>query len=92
MKITENRFLSPYDLRSVCIENDWYTKGDNEEYSALMDKASICKNITTNNLYEIARNICEHSNMRGYWNEKEAIEGIMFSLAQKLVATFAIEE
>ena len=34
----ETRCLESGKLRALCIKHDWYTRGTNEEYSALFDR------------------------------------------------------
>lgn len=56
----EVRQLSASDLRALCIEENWYTGGTNEEYYNLMTKTEK-ENITTDDIVEIAGDIVEHS-------------------------------
>lgn len=55
--------VSPYKLRRLCIDNEWYTRGSNSDYSRLMD---YCRNYgkdisVVDYLYTIAKDIKEHS-------------------------------
>lgn len=59
----EVRKMLGYDLRSLCIEKNWYTSGNNEEYSRLLNRADSAENITTDDIVEIAADIIEHSDM-----------------------------
>lgn len=56
----EVRKLDADDLRSLCISNNWYTRGNSEEYANLM---KMCDNehITTDIIVEIATDIMSHS-------------------------------
>lgn len=56
----EIRKLSSSELRALCIEQDWYTGGTNEEYYNLMSMTEK-ENITTDDIVEIATDIIEHS-------------------------------
>ena len=56
----EVRRLHSSDLRALCIREDWYTGGTNEEYANLMDMTNK-DNITTDDIVEIATDIIEHS-------------------------------
>jgi len=56
----EVRQLGSSDLRALCIAENWYTGGTNEEYSNLMQMAKK-ENITTDDIVEIATDIYEHS-------------------------------
>ncbi len=60
----EIRKISASALRALCIKNDWYTHGDNDEYShLLLDLAQHKENITTDDIVEIASDIIEHSGL-----------------------------
>ena len=56
----EVRRLHSTDLRALCIRENWYTGGTNEEYANLMDMTKT-ENITTDDIVEIATDIIEHS-------------------------------
>ena len=49
------------DVRRVCIENNLYTKGDNEDYTNLMFFVTELKNMTDYRLILIAKDILKHS-------------------------------
>lgn len=72
---TETRKMTMDNLRALCIRNDWYTCGDNEEYSNLLNTAHYCENITTDVLVELATDIKSHS------DTEHEITSIMFELA-----------
>lgn len=80
-KYTETRILDASKLRSICIANDWYTGGTNEEYCNLFDRLydeSGCPvNMTTEKLVEIAEDIMEHSHITDY-----TITSVMYVLAE----------
>lgn len=57
---TEIRHLSSCDLRSLCIEENWYTGGTVEEYDNLLNMCNV-GNITTDVIVEMATDIIEHS-------------------------------
>lgn len=79
MKIIETRVWSAESVRQVCIENNLYTRGNNKEYSAMLDKVE--KNYAGNEaIYAIAKDIMEHS-------EGQTVTNIMFLLANKAVTT-----
>lgn len=60
----EIRRISACDLRNLCISEDWYTCGDNDEYGhLLLDLAGRKENITTDDIVEIASDIIEHSDL-----------------------------
>lgn len=56
----EIRTLSSSDLRALCIAEDWYTGGTNEEYANLM-RMTEKDNITSDDIIEIATDIIDHS-------------------------------
>ncbi len=64
MKATykEIRHLSAAALRALCIEKNWYTAGDNEEYRHLLfDLAERKVTLSTEDIIEIAEDIYEHT-------------------------------
>lgn len=83
MKATykEFRSLSSDDLRTLCIRNNWYTRGTCEEYERLFgllhDELGCPENMTTDKLAEIAEDIMEHSDITDY-----TITAVMFELAR----------
>lgn len=87
MTYTETRTLSATALRSLCIKNDWYTCGDNEEYTALFDRLydqDGCPVIlTAQKLSEIAADIMAHSEIEDY-----TITSVMYELNKACTVTF----
>ena len=87
MKIKETRKISALDLRKLCIERNWYTRGDCEEYENLLfNLADSKENITTEDIVAIAEDIMEHSDIDG-----EETEDICFSVARIAVSHFKAE-
>lgn len=98
MKIKETRRINAYDLRNFCIKYNLYTSGNNADYENLLfgnnriaRKFAKQENITANDIFEIAKNIVEHS------NEKHAkfyldIENCMCYLADICITNFEIIE
>ena len=60
--IKEIKRINTGKLRNICIANNWYTKGNNEEYSNMFSMCDV-DNVTTELLYEIAKDIYEHTNV-----------------------------
>ena len=58
--IVEKRTMSTEDLRKLCIERNWYTCGNNEEYCALFEYVRT-HDMTTENIVLVADNIKSHS-------------------------------
>ena len=85
MKYTETRTLYASDLRTLCIRENWYTHGDNDEYDALMCK-TFCANLTTEVIADIAQDIKDHS------ETDLEIPEIMYAVAAISHTTFAVEE
>lgn len=87
MKYIETRILSTAKLRKLCIQNNWYTCGDNEEYAAMFaklhDEEGNLVNLTTDKLTEIATDIYEHSDIKDY-----TIEAVMGALASACMYFF----
>lgn len=59
--IKEMRYISPEEVRSLCIERNWYTCGDNEQYSYMLSVLCDKENITTQDMIIIATDIRTHS-------------------------------
>ena len=79
------------DVRHVCIKNNWYTHGTCEEYENMLKMVNDYYPSDLR-IYFVAQDIFEHSN-KSYWldggglTETEAIESIMFVLANDVVKT-----
>ena len=90
----EVRRLGSMELRSLCIKEDWYTGGTNEEYAVLMDMANR-ENITTDDIVEMATDIYEHSESAmdrlkraaGY-DIGDCLKHIMFAIAERCTTCF----
>lgn len=83
----EIRVISATALRQLCIDKNWYTLGDNYEYAHLLfDLAQYKKNLTTDDIIEIAENIMEHSEL----DYDVSIESIAFEVAR--ITTVFFEE
>lgn len=81
----EERTLSSYDLRIACIAHDWYTTGDDEDYEALLDYAESLDNVTTEDLYALAKDIEKHS------DTEYEIADIMEALILKCVTRVVVD-
>ena len=101
MRIKKNQYLSPASVRSVCVRENLYTRGDNREYSAMFDmvQAENAKGqeFSTESLYAIASDIAAHSDSES-WKRKTGsgyenfIEQIMLCLYEKVQTSFEIVE
>lgn len=79
-KIFKMQQWNSSDIRSLCIREDWYTKGDCVEYSTMLKYVDEhpCTDL---NVYIVARDICEHT-------EDQTISNIMFCIAHHCIYTF----
>lgn len=80
----EVRRLTSMDLRSLCIMNDWYTHGTVKEYSNLLSNVDNLKNVTTDDIVEIAQDIVDHSDV----HMDMGFTDIMFAIAEKCTTYF----
>lgn len=62
MKVKEIKKIDCGKLRGMCIRCNWYTHGSIESYDNMF---KMCRknNITTSQLFEIAKDIYEHTNL-----------------------------
>lgn len=60
-----NSVLTMADVRNVCVENDYYTLGDNDEYSNMLNYVkNVCGSKThTVDIEHIAKDIFLHSDI-----------------------------
>lgn len=62
MRVKEIRRFNTVKVNRMCVDNSWYTKGSVEDYDRMM---SMCRkdHITTSQLYKIAKDIYEHTDV-----------------------------
>ena len=48
-------------IRGLCIKNNWFTQGTNRDYDRLLDYGFSGRDITTDELVEMAEMICDFS-------------------------------
>lgn len=62
MRVKEIRRLCMVKVNMMCVNNSWYTKGSVEDYNRML---RMCQknNITTRQLYKIAKDIYEHTDV-----------------------------
>ncbi len=81
----EIRRLSPSALRALCIRQEWYTRGSNDEYGhLLLDLAGSKPHLATNDIIAIAENIAAHSDL----TDGLTVEVIAFEVARACTVTF----
>ena len=75
----EIRKIRASALRQLCIDKDWYTRGDNDEYGHLLfDLADKKDTLSTMDIIEIAKDIMEHSSISSDYR----VEDIAFEVAR----------
>lgn len=57
----EVRKIEASEIRKLCIKHDWFNRGTNEEYELLLNYGFSHKEITVDELVEMATLILEHS-------------------------------
>lgn len=73
-------------VRSMCIRESYYTRGDVDAYTHLLvDLCDFEKEVTTDELEEIAEDIMKHSDTESYCeryggSEEEMVENLLFEL------------
>ena len=80
MYLQETRKIYTGKVRAMCIRNDYYTCGTNEDYDNM-----FCKCENNSNVLEIAEDILQHSDKarlmyQSGCSEKEVLENICFQL------------
>lgn len=87
--IKEIRTITTNALYRKCNEKGWYNRGDNAEYEAMFEKAK--GNMTTEKLYEVAKDIVEHTAPREFaYIDDDPVCHVMFELAEIAVSTFEV--
>lgn len=67
-------------VRNSCVKNDFYTRGSNEEYEAMLGMVMYNK-YSDDKLREVAEDILEHS-------EGQTLENIMYCIYADAVNVF----
>lgn len=81
--LKETRKIDHLKVRSLCVKNNYYTCGTNEEYGKMF---SHCKGkMTIRKIENIAKDIFNHSDVETFKNrygcsDEELIENIAFEL------------
>lgn len=89
--MTERRTLRGDDVRHLCIERNWYTRGYNDEYNRIL-KMADSENLTTDLITQIAQDIFDHSD-KEYWKDHEGdpVANICFDIARICYSFFEKE-
>lgn len=80
--IKEFRSISPYELRALCIRENWYTRGTNEEYNEMLEMCGDGfkrKKLTTARIQAIATDIMKHSTVP---QDTEFLLNIMYCICE----------
>lgn len=90
----ERRTISADKIIGICIRQEWYTMGTNEDYEQMLSTASSKENLTTDDIVEIATDILEHSDseriMSCYGMDyDDVLQSVMFEIAN--AATVFVE-
>ena len=98
--IKKNQYLSVYDVRNMCIRENLFTCGTNEQYSAMFEMVDNlpkdCE-ITTQSLYDIACVIAECSDSEKWcratgMDYADFVAQIMYLLYEQVKTGFEILE
>ena len=60
MKIKVEKMWNFWDVREMCVNHHWYTRGNNKEYNKMLDFVEKHKP-TLNNMIKVAEDIIKHS-------------------------------
>lgn len=89
----EIRMIDVSDLRKMCIEHSFYTKGSIDDYNNLFFKVMNIENITTLDIENIAVDIYIHSDTSDYledgYSSDDIIKLIMFYISKICVSCFS---
>ena len=62
--MTFQHTINSEDVRNFCIHNNLYTRGDNEDYSRMLQSLDKLHNCTPQRVIVIAKDIAEHSDQQ----------------------------
>lgn len=81
-KIREVREWSSNSVRAMCIKHEFYTRGDNEAYSKMLNYVNAHKEPTLEDMANVACDIIAHSDYEG------EMADMMFNLGNEAITTF----
>lgn len=85
MRITEDSCFDTRDIRQMCIRRNLYTRGNNGDYSRMLNFARNAE-VTPENLFAIADDIARHSDLDAYGcGYRESVENFIYVLANDCV-------
>lgn len=84
-EMTVKRYISAGKVRNICIENGYYTRGDNEAYSKMLDSINVKDEFNDEKLKSVAVDIYNHSDIENMMllygiDELEVMEHIVYTL------------
>lgn len=83
----ETRSIDMSELRNLCIKQNWFTCGDNDEYSELLNMVNNTE-LTTDLIVELASIIYSHSENDNDHTMSEHMENIMYLIAKASCTLF----
>ncbi len=86
-----HKVIDPMSVRSLCIQQHWYTRGTTLEYEAmlqsLLDEHHMSRDdITDQDIIELAENIVQHSDLATM--DDDPVASIAFELARLVTTIF----
>lgn len=96
-KVNVTRKLFWDDVRQVCIQNNYYTRGTNEEYMDLFNIIRSFSTIDDTQLFIVAQDIYNHSDVDRIMNEGGVdecgvMESILFNLTEVTHTFYEVAE
>ena len=92
MEIREHLRLSPEAVRKVCVDENFFNKGTNEEYEIALNMLKNMNYFQPFDLYTLAVYISNYSDLKDYASKKHFIEYCMFLLSKATVRTYEVFE
>lgn len=90
VKITETRKFNKHNLKRLCIDNEYYTSGTNEDYESMFDTVDMynqSRTITNSDILLVAVDIAMHT-IENDVATSDTIQGIMFNIMKYAVDTY----
>ena len=81
MKIIRHTTMLPSSVYGFCNKFNLYTKGTNSDYNNLLHNLCVRNNPTDMDIYEVAKDICDHSEIPVGIDKTAWIENIMYEIA-----------
>ena len=88
MKVKELRTLRAESLRGLCVEHNWYTRGNSRDYENLLSFVNSKENLATEDILFIATDIVEHSELE---LTETCISNVCFEVARKCISYFVAD-